>query len=138
MLKEKYDIEAINQGEDPRIYSATIITVRRRQNPDGERKASPNGIFWTNEAWCQGKLQTSPRMSPSQSSSFRPSERNWTSSNVYKQKYFDTSALDFQCCDHWTTPQKRLLYVYKTNFVYTITLNIHYHKQKTKQPKNPT
>lgn len=55
-------------------------------------------------------------------------KENWSSSNVYKQKYFDTSALDFQCCDHWTNPQKRLLYVYKTNLVYTITLNIHYHK----------
>lgn len=38
-------IEAINQGENPRIYSATIVTVRRRQNPDGEMEASPNGTF---------------------------------------------------------------------------------------------
>lgn len=67
MLKQKYYIEAINQGENPRIYSATVITVRRHQNPDGEREASPNGTFWANEAWCQGKLQTFPRMSPSQS-----------------------------------------------------------------------
>lgn len=75
MLKEKYDIESINQGENPRIYSATIITVRKHQNPDSERKASLNGIFSTNEAWCQGKLQAFPRMSPSQSWSYGPSER---------------------------------------------------------------
>lgn len=51
MLKGKYDIEAINQGETPqKNYSATIINVRRHQNPDGKRKASLDGIIWENEA----------------------------------------------------------------------------------------